>query len=75
MQTIRTVKELKEILSTLNDNDQVCIETTDLDTGDAEDLFPFYVDIITGVKLTDGSEVSEVRFCQLDNTNINSIGI
>jgi hypothetical protein len=66
-ETINTVGELKEFLNTLNDNDQVCIETVDLETGDVQDLYPFYIDVIDNVKLTDGSVINEVRFCQKNN--------
>jgi hypothetical protein len=69
MKRIITIKDLKEAIKQLSDNDQVVIETTDLSTGDAIDLYPFYVDVIDGIELTDGSKVSEVRFCQMDNTN------
>lgn len=65
--TIQTVGDLKEFLNTLNDDDQVCIETIDLETGDVSDLFPFYIDVIDGIELTDGSVINEVRFCQQDN--------
>jgi hypothetical protein len=64
---VSTVGELRQALSNQKDEDIVVIETTYLDTGDAIDLFPFYVDIIDGIKLLDGTEVSEVRFCQMDN--------
>ena len=63
-ETIQTVKDLKEILETLNDNDQVCLETIDLETGDVCDLFPFYIDVIDGIELTTGEVINEVRFCQ-----------
>ncbi len=53
--TIYTVGELKEFLSTLNDNDQVVMETIDLETGDVQDLYPFYMDVIDGIKLTTGA--------------------
>jgi len=66
-ETIHTVKELKEFLDTLNDNDQVVIETISLKTGDTEDLYPFHMDVIDGIQLTDGTVVSEVRFCQERN--------
>ncbi len=65
---IMTIGDLKEAISHLSDNDLVVIETTDLSTGDAIDLYPFYVDEIEGIELADGSIVSEVRFCQMDNT-------
>jgi len=63
-ETIYTVKELKEFLNTLNDNDQVVIEATEPETGDVEDLYTFHMDVIEGIELTDGTVVSEVRFCQ-----------
>jgi len=56
---VATVKELKEILSRLNDNDDVVIETID-EHGDAGDLYPMYVDVI---KFSDG--LNEVRLCQM----------
>ena len=65
--TIQTVGDLKEFLNTLNDNDQVCLETIDLETGDVQDLYPFYIDVIDRVQLTDGSIINEVRFCQQNN--------
>ena len=66
--TINTVGELKDFLSTLNNDDQVCLEMIDLKTGDVEDLFPFYMDVINGIKLLSGKTVSEVRFCQKPNS-------
>lgn len=56
---IATVKELKEVLSKLNDNDDVVIETID-ENGDAIDLYPIYVDVI---EISDG--FNEVRLCQM----------
>ena len=69
MKRIITIKDLKEAIIHLSDNDYVVIETTDLSTGDAIDLYPFYVDIIEAIELTDGSKVNEVRFCQMDNSH------
>jgi len=66
-ETISTVRDLKAFLSILKDDDQVVMETIDLETGDVEDLFPFHMDVIGGIKLTDGRTVSEVRFCQEKN--------
>lgn len=66
---IYTVGDLKEMLADLDDEDQVCIETIDLETGDTEDLYPFHIDIIDGIELTDGTIVREVRFCQENNIN------
>jgi hypothetical protein len=65
--TLHTVGQLRQIMSELDDHDQICIETIDLDTGDVEDLYPMYVDVIDNIKLTDGSIVREVRFCQKPN--------
>lgn len=59
---ISTVGELRSIMSDLNDEDIICIETTDLKIGDAVDLYPMYVDVID----LDG-KTNEVRFCQMDN--------
>lgn len=66
-ETIHTVGELKEFLNQLNDNDQVVIETIDMETGDAQDLYMFHMDVIDNVQLIDGSVISEVRFCQEKN--------
>jgi hypothetical protein len=64
---ILTIGQLREAIKDLDDNDQVVFEQTDLDTGNAEDLYPFYIDVYEGIKLDDGTEVREVRFCQMDN--------
>jgi len=64
--TIYRMSELRYLLEGLDDNDQVCIETCD-ENGDVEDLFPMSVDVIDGIRLTDGSTVREVRFCQRPN--------
>lgn len=65
--TLNTVGELRAIMSDLDDHDQICIETIDLETGDVEDLYPMSLDVIDGIKLTDGRIVREVRFCQRPN--------
>lgn len=57
---VATVKQLKEILSKLNDNDDVVIETID-ENGDAIDLYPMYVDVI---EVSDG--FNEIRLCQMN---------
>lgn len=64
---IRTIGDLRKAISHMNDDDLVVMETTDLITGDAIDLFPFYVDVIDGIELKDGSIVSQIRFCQMPN--------
>jgi len=70
--TIFTIGELREAISHLSDNDCVVLETTDLDTGDAIDLFPFYIDVIDGIQLTNGKTISEVRLCQMDNSHFSN---
>ena len=57
---VTTVGQLKEILSNLNDEDVLVIETTDEDENPI-DLYPMYVDII---KLDNKS--NEVRLCQMN---------
>ncbi len=64
---ILTIGQLREAIKDLDDNDQLALETIHLDTGDTEDLYPFYIDVIDGIKLNDGTKVREVRFCQMDN--------
>jgi len=56
-----TVGELKDILSRYNDNDVVVVEIHEGER--TEDLYNFYVDAIPGIKLEDGSEITEVRIC------------
>ena len=65
---LNTVGELRSIIQELDDHDQICIETIDLDTGDVHDLYPMYMDVIEGIELTDGTNVREVRFCQMPNS-------
>jgi hypothetical protein len=61
---IKTIKDLKRILNNLNDNDEIVIETIDLDTEDTQDLYPMSVDVIDVSADHDGS-YNEVRFCQM----------
>ena len=63
---LRTIGELRQLMQDLDDHDLVVIETID-ENGDSEDLYPLYMDVIENVRLTDGSNVREVRFCQMDN--------
>jgi SepF-like predicted cell division protein (DUF552 family) len=64
---INTVGALKAFLSTLKDDDLTILEAIDLQTGDVQDLYPFHMDVIDGIELTDGRTVSEIRFCQETN--------
>lgn len=59
---MRVVK-LLEYLKEYNPDDEVVIQTIDLDTGDEVDLYPFYVD---EVKVT--NTLSEIRLVQKNNT-------
>jgi len=65
---IRTVGELRNVMSELSDDDIIYIETCDA-KGNAQDLFPMYVDVIDGIELKNGSVVNEVRFCQMPNND------
>lgn len=65
---LQTVGELRKLMSDLDANDVICIQTIDLQTGDAEDLYPMNLDVIEGIELNDGSIVREVRFCQMMNS-------
>ena len=63
----KTIKELRELIKDLNDDDVIVIETIDLETGDAQDLYPLYLDVIDISRTSDGT-YNEVRFChQTDN--------
>jgi len=64
---LNTVGELRNAMSELSDEDQICIETIDTQTGDVEDLYPMYMDVINNIKLRDDTTVNEVRFCQMPN--------
>jgi len=56
------LRKLLEYLYTFNADDEVVMETIDLDTGDTYDLYPFYVD---SVMLNEHS--NEIRICQMRN--------
>jgi hypothetical protein len=73
--TIFTIGELREAISNLADNDCVVLETTNLSSGDAIDLYPFYIDVIEGIQLTNGETISEVRFCQMDNQIVENFNL
>jgi len=66
-ETIYKVGELRYLMEGLDDQDQICVETCD-ENGDVQDLFPMSLDVIDGIKLTNGTEVREVRFCQRPNS-------
>ncbi len=57
------VSKLLAYLKEYNPDDEVVIQTIDLDTGDEVDLYPFYID---DVKVT--NTLSEIRLVQKNNT-------
>ena len=50
---------------TFNADDEVVMETIDLDTGDTYDLYPFYV---YSVMLNE--HINEIRICQMRNDKL-----
>lgn len=67
--TLYNIGELRYLLEGLDDHDQICVETCD-ENGDVCDLYPMSLDVIDGIRLTDGTEVREVRFCQRPHENV-----
>jgi hypothetical protein len=65
--SLNTVGELRGAMSELSDDDQITLVTIDLDTGDEQDHYPMHLDVIGGIRLTDGSVVNEVQFVQERN--------
>lgn len=61
VEKIYTIGELRQALSKFEDNDLVVVEIHE--GVRHEDLYDFTIDVIEGVRLIDGSEVSEVRIC------------
>lgn len=64
---VRTIGEIKELISNLNNKDIAVVEACD-ENGDIEDLYPMYIDVIEDIELLDGTVVNEVRFCQMPNS-------
>lgn len=62
-----TIEQLRELIEGLDDHDQICIATCD-DLGDEQDHYPMYIDVYENIQLTDGTNVREVRFCQMPNS-------
>jgi hypothetical protein len=54
------LRKLLDYLYTFNADDEVVMETIDLDTGDTYDLYPFYV---YSVMLNE--HINEIRICQM----------
>lgn len=58
---IKTIGDLRQAIATLDDNDAVVVEIHE--GMRSEDLYDFDIDVIDGVKLSDGTTISEVRLC------------
>ena len=65
--SLNTVGDLRSAMSELSDDDQITLVTIDLDTGDEQDHYPMHLDVIDGIRLTDGSVINEVQFVQERN--------
>ena len=63
---VTTIGEVRELMKDLDNSDLAVLEACD-DQGDVEDLYSMYIDVIEGIKLTNGKIVREVRFCQIPN--------
>jgi len=61
------VRKLLSYLNTCNQEDEVVIQTIDLNTEDVCDLYPFYVD-----EITMNESHNEIRLCQMRNDRIDS---
>jgi hypothetical protein len=61
MRPFCTIAELKKAIENFNDNDIVVVEISE--GSRTEDLYDFYVDSVSGVSLTSGEIVNEVRIC------------
>jgi len=64
--SVNTVAELRDAMQELSDDDLIVFAPCDED-GDEIDHFSMYIDVISGIQLTNGKTVNEVRFCQIPN--------
>ena len=64
---LKNLGELRSAMSELSDDDTICIETCD-EHGDVIDLYPMSIDVISGIEVTNGKTVNEIRFCQRPNS-------
>jgi len=64
-----SIGEIRELINDLDNHDIAVLETCD-ENGDAQDLYPMYIDVIEGIELKNGKVVREVRFCQMPHTQI-----
>jgi hypothetical protein len=61
MSRITTIGELRKAISEFDDNYIVVVEIHEGHRN--EDLYEFSVDEVIGLRLTDGTEISEIRLC------------
>ena len=61
MSKITTIGELKKAIAEFRDNDIVVVEIHE--GYRTEDLYEFSVDEVIGLRLVDGTEISEIRLC------------
>jgi hypothetical protein len=61
---IFTIGDLRKATAQFDDKDQVVLATVEFDTGDDIDTFDFCIEEWPGVKMKDGSTITEVRFVQ-----------
>ena len=66
--SLNTVGDLRSAMSELCDEDQITLVTIDTDTGDEQDHYPMHLDVIDGIRLTNGTVVNEVQFVQEMNS-------
>lgn len=61
MSKITTIGELRKAIADFDDNDVVVVEIHEGNR--SEDLYEFSIDEVAGLRLTDGTQISEVRLC------------
>jgi hypothetical protein len=61
MEIIYTIGDLRNAIKDLNDEDALVVEIHEGERG--EDLYTPYIDVIEGIKMDDGTTISEVRLC------------
>jgi hypothetical protein len=61
MQTLYTIGDLRNAIKDFDDNDALVVEIHE--GGRGEDLYTPKLDVIEGIKMEDGTTISEVRLC------------
>jgi hypothetical protein len=61
IEKIYTIGELRKAIRQFNDSDIVVVEIHEGERG--EDLYEFSIDTIDNLRLSNGTEVTEVRLC------------